>query len=332
MKKSSDTILQDLNHRLKHTPRAPGVRLPDDGQSLAPGQLWSLAGGCGDTPLWDDTPAPTWLVFLLNPIGEDLFTAVPVFRWGELAGPNDLYVPERLAGATLIAALELEATVDRAMLGECGGRLPAEAVAFVLKALAIQDDPVERNAFSWGLGYLGRHDHRLAYHQAINDRLEELQVSVRTTLFGEAAPPLVFPTDLPWSVFHSQPGEFPVSAAADSGEEFSPCLVVPWGGVPEPILDSASAEKLQARCLSFDPIGPDDADREICCEWWVETTAKNPLGALVYADGVDQPIGRATVLERDGGLLVMLTRAELPSGATPIAGARNLKIVILVKP
>jgi hypothetical protein len=60
---------------------------------------------------------------------------------------------------------------------------------YVLRARAVRDNPVEREAFTWGLAYFGQHCSRLARHEAINIHLEALQASVRAQVFAVAAAP-----------------------------------------------------------------------------------------------------------------------------------------------
>lgn len=180
MKDVKITVME-LNRKLAGLPRKPQIRRPDTGEALAPGQLWSLAGEPA-ARLANGVPAPSFLLLLTEDVGEGLFNAVPVFRWGELGGPACVYLPEALFGVGLVANLSLEATVDRNMLAECRGRLPEMAVEYVLEALAVRQNPAARLAFTWGPGYLGTEDFRQSYAQSIARCLETLQSSVRVRM------------------------------------------------------------------------------------------------------------------------------------------------------
>jgi len=162
--------------QLKNTSCPFPLRKADNGSKMVAGQTWSVTGGCGKN-------TPTWLLLLVKKTSESLFNAVPLFRWGELAGPDDVYLPRELAGADIVASLEMEATVDRTMLDDCHGRLSEKAVRYVRTASATLDNPVQRNKFSWGIDYLGSNDHRLLFHRNINDRLTTLQENLRTFIF-----------------------------------------------------------------------------------------------------------------------------------------------------
>lgn len=163
--------LSRLIEQLRRLPLPATCWQPDDGSCLASSQVWTVSGGCG--------LQPTWLWLVLECVGEGLVNAVPLFPWGELAGPDDVYVPQQWAGSTVIVSLELENTLDRSALGECRGRLPAAAMRYIAEAQADLDDAARRHAHNWGLGYLDAADQRLAYHEAIGTRIEELQAPVR---------------------------------------------------------------------------------------------------------------------------------------------------------
>jgi len=176
-------VLDCLNQRLQNLP-VPRVAWPsDNGRTLSVGQVWTVAGGCGDQP--------TWLWLVLECLDDGVVSAVPLFRWSELAGPDDVYVPAEWAGTTLIASFELEHTLDRTALGQCQGRLPDAAMRYIADVYGDSIDPVRRQGHTWGLDYLDAVDRRLAYHDAIGTAIEALQASVRAKVFG-AAKPLAF--------------------------------------------------------------------------------------------------------------------------------------------
>lgn len=158
----------------------------DSGGKLQPGQIWSVLN------LPEDMP--TWVLMIVECLPDGMANAVPVFHWGELAGPNDLYLPAELTGSWLLAGLDLLATIDKGALGSCQGRLPAEVVEYCQAAERQHLDVDGRAGFQWGSGYIDEQDHRLAYHVQINGILEERQASVRELVFGqETAPIIAFP-------------------------------------------------------------------------------------------------------------------------------------------
>jgi hypothetical protein len=171
--------LKALRRRLGGVPKNV-VRQYDKTGFIGCGQLWSAKGV-------DEKETPSWLLLITEELGDGLFNACPVFRWGELAGPEDVYLPGAIAGANLIVSLELESTVDGSMLDQVKfhGRLPREAVDFVLQAKAALEDLDGRDAFSWGMEYAQNNDVRLAYHERISACLEAAQAGVRARVFEE---------------------------------------------------------------------------------------------------------------------------------------------------
>jgi hypothetical protein len=326
----TDDIQARLDKLLGHLAPSTGRWLNDMGDELLPGQVWTVAEGCGDHP--------TWLWLLLD-VPDAVADAAPLFRWGELSGPEDLYVPEALAGAPLIVSFELEATVDRSALGECQGRLPAEGVAYVLQARA-DLQTARHHAHNWGMEYIDQLDRRLAYHEGIAATIERLQSSVRDMVFGmeesegaSQAQIIEFAKTIPFSSLAPAFQDVATAAAADSGDgnTYSPCIVLPLpfhGGVEGVESVDRAKPATRAKCESFEPLVPCSED-PICCEWTVEMECEHAVGALVYATGVEFPIGNATVYAEDGGVLVVLDRSELPEGADVVHRPEMLRLVIL---
>jgi len=155
-------LLAKANARIQSMP-PPKRRAPDEGKVLQKGQVWSVQADCKDQP--------RWLVLVREVLDGDMVNIVPVFRWGELAGPEDFYL---YAPPLLICSLELEATLTRDVLQKCYGRCEEAAMEEVRQAA----DSKNHLDFQWGMDYLDEHGPRVKYHLQINDVLESLQVGV----------------------------------------------------------------------------------------------------------------------------------------------------------
>jgi hypothetical protein len=324
----TDGTLARLDRLLGQVAPLAGRWLNDMGEELLPGQAWTVADGCGDHP--------TWLWLLLD-VGDAMVDAAPLFRWGELSGPEDLYVPEALVGAPLIVSFELEATIDRMALDECRGQLPEEGMAYVLQARAdLRGD--RRHAHNWGMEYIDRLDRRLAYHEGIAATIERLQRTVRDMVFGmeearsaSQARIIEFAKTVRFSSLAAAFQDAAGAAAADSGDggACSPCVVLTLHGKAEGVDGGAHARPAaRARCESFDSLAP-CSENPVCCEWTVEMECENVVGALVYVAGVESPIGNAMVYPQEGGVLVILDRVDLPEGADVVHRPEMLRLVIL---
>ena len=166
----------EFNARLKSL--APlCVRIPDDGKVLRPGQLWSVRGGCGDQP--------TWLVILMEvlDVEKGIANFFPAFRWGELAARDHVRLPGHFAGTVLHVCLDMQTTLAKDALDQCFDRISTGGVDYIHQAEAVLEDEVNRHTFLWGSSYVDELDHRLPYHQSINERLEELQGPIIDLLF-----------------------------------------------------------------------------------------------------------------------------------------------------
>ncbi len=286
------------------------VRTEDSGQELKAGQIWSVAN------LEEDAPA--WCFLLLEDIKGGLWNAVPVFRWGELAGPEDVRVPARLAGADMIVSFEVEATIDRSMLSTCHGRLPEAAMAYVSNAADARLDEDARIGYAWGPDCLGDWEPRAKYHKAIAAKIEDLQTTVRESVWAEEpAGKLIAP---PFSFWRTPFEVFEMPAAAADGEKVSACLVVSAG-------QDGAARSLALFNLSFDTLNS-GRNEDICCEWEAREVIASAQWAWVYAPDCKEAIGRARVIQREGEMLVQLTSAHLPADADPISDSSKLRFVM----
>lgn len=321
--------LSALNVRLRALPVRDKIRLPDAGDRLREGQLWSVAAGSGLTAGQSEA-APTFSLFLTERVDAKRYNAVPVFRWGELAGPDCVYIPAELAGCTLVAALDLEATVERTGLCACPGRLPDKAVQFVLDARSALYQPENRAGFTWGLGFSGPCDHRLAFFEHIAKCLEALQAPIREHVF--VAP--VSKIDMDWSeistIFRHLLPQVPSLAAADDGSACTPCVLVDAKTSSSDAAGEQSVPTANADVLNFDEILPGD-DREICCEWRLSAFSGASLAAeaLVVEARSELPIGKASVHAGPDGWLIVLTQNELPASADPVRDPSMLRILLV---
>ena len=319
-------MVDDLNERLADLVKKPSQRIEDAGDDLLPGQLWVPAGDMGETP--------SWLILVVELLDNGLFNGVPVFRWSELSGPNDVYVPAELAGSTLLASFELKSTLAQDALSQCAGRLANDAVDFVRSAMRVADDESGRQAYSWGRAYFGIHCGRLEYHETINAQLEPLQHSVRTIVYeaednAAVSKVIEFPLSACWSAVERD-FEYELMVG-DDGTPLSAC-VIRYCSMSGPVVNERAAMiQTKAVCESFDTLVA-GSDEEICCEWFVkfEDAYVAIRGAALFAVGIEEPIGEPLVQRENDGLHLVLTRHHLPEGARSVARPEALKLVVYV--
>ncbi len=333
MKTPPDRIVT-LNQRLRQKqPFSQVHRQPDRGVTLKTGQAWSPAAVPGTVSAERPEDMPTWLLLLIEDVGNDWFNAVPIFRWTELAGPDDVMIPRELVGARMAAALALESTVNRDMLSDCQGRFKSDIVDFLLCARTALSEALEQNAYSWGAPYVGPQDHRIAYAGAISNRLEILQSGIRDNVFGRQTDVAGSLTGEPGNIIPFDPAWFEGKrwpAAASSGEQATPCIVLPTGRT-EQVVRESRADSVTARCIAFDPLIP-GSSAPVCCEWLVPieyNAAPNAVDALVYDSRSRKHIGTAGVHCRKDGVLLTLTTHNLAHDDPQVDNPGVLRIVIV---
>ncbi len=322
----ANDIAARLSERLRLLKRTTVAWDPADGSSLQKGQVWTVAGGCGDMP--------TWLWLLVEVLGPDTANAVPLFRWTELAGPGDLLVPAQWAGLLLAVSLELESTLPRAAFGTCEGILPRKALEYVLQGRADLDNPDRRRRYEWGVRYIDALDRRVDYHDGIGEVIEAMQKPVRDAVYAGAAVPDVLPgwiLSLGWSVASAWWEGLPVPAAADDGLPRTDCLVVYLDPERESFAPPCARERHTAVSLEFEPLLPGQVS-QVCCEWSLGCALPGAVGALVYTALCETPIGNAAVHPREGDTLIVLDQADVPKGVKPIRDPGALRIVVVCRP
>lgn len=119
-------------------------------------------------------------------------------------------------------------------------------------------------------------------------------------------------------------------AAADSGKEFTPCVVHPMHAEQKDIDETASGVQHWAEVVSFEDIVP-GKDVETSCRWEVTSSKKEPVGALVYVAGEALPIANAAVNVLDNSLEILLYETDLPTGHPPVRETEQLRLVVLVE-
>ena len=335
MKTATDR-LAELNARIKHMPEPDRVKIPDDGDRIETGQLWTPLERPQDR---EDTPdqksaSPSWLYLLIEPLQDGLFNAVPVFRWTELADEDDLLLPASLTGLRLAASLPLESTIDRTMLDQCQGRYPDSVIEYILAASMVADAPGARNAYRWGAPLLGPNDHRIAFHNAISDAIETSQDAVREIIYShtddmaadDESPgiesdntldfPLLFPT-------------YTHQKAADSGDRITPAIIIKAEPVSRNVVKESEKRFCHARSLQFNALIPDDPS-PICCEWFIDETCIPENATIqIYDSRTQNMVATGTIKPYENGSLITLTSHNLKAGDAPIDNAELLRIVIL---
>lgn len=171
--------LEEVNRRLKATiPTRDWLHETDD-TTVKPGQVWTVAGGCGEgTPVWH------WLV--LTVLEDGTFNCSPLAPHGQLAGPDDLFVPVA-AGENVIVSLECECSLGLDAFSDCLGTISGGLLGYILSARTAMYAPANaRNGYHWGYSYfIPAGGPSQQWHEAIAERTEELQSSVRSKAWDE---------------------------------------------------------------------------------------------------------------------------------------------------
>lgn len=323
---NANAKINELNNKLKDIKADHGWEA-DNGQQLHKGQVWTVGGDCGDQPAWH------WL--LLEIVEEDnIVNAAPICPHGELAGPDDLFIPIDCTGLPGIVSFELECSLSCDALGECLGRLPREVFEYVLAARRDMDDEAARISYNWGMSYFSPKSPSLNYHEAIAHRIEQLQKSVRDSVYGETKEPVPFSDELRRTFVLQFFASYLVKPAAAAGNEaFTQCALIPVDSNTSEIAEAAESENYWAKILTdknWDDLDP-DREEDICCEWFLEKEKPpRPVKAVVYADVQETPIGHAETRRTDNGISIILNSFHLEPGTGPITDPEKLRILIYV--
>jgi hypothetical protein len=155
---------------LKGNPPKKSNMLPEVGGKPTPGQVWEIK-----------TKYDSLFILLLEmSTQKNIFNAVPVFRWTEKAGPDDLFIPRDFVGFPAIVSFELEFSVDSSALHECKGLLAKNDFNHILgaKRLFGSGKKGADRKFSWGWSYLDEMDLRYKFHQEMAELIGKIQVGL----------------------------------------------------------------------------------------------------------------------------------------------------------
>jgi len=169
--------IQRINQRLKTLSKNKNMLLADNGEKIDKGQVWSVGNS--------DKTINTYLFLIISTEDKNLVNIIPVFRWTELMGPEDILFPKEFMGAFFVISFELEATVSTDELDKCIGRLDQEALDYIEGANKLYLNDEEGKYYTWGHNYLDESDLRLKYHSDIIADIEKMQKRVGNLIFDD---------------------------------------------------------------------------------------------------------------------------------------------------
>jgi hypothetical protein len=167
-------------NKLNDISLSPSSLVEDNGNAIKEQQIWTLKNTNPDIA--------TYLCYISEIIGEDRININSIFRWTELAGPEDLKLPHEFIGSRAVFSFELAATINIDKLDRCIGRLDNKAIKYINNAKKDLDLAHNRPPFSWGRAYLDEYDVRYKYHELIIADIEKMQSEIITNIFEDEDP------------------------------------------------------------------------------------------------------------------------------------------------
>jgi len=136
-----------------------------DLKTISAGQLWCLKEKTEDIQ--------SYFVLIKDVKGGKAAVNV-MFRWTELAGPEDLKLPKAFINSRAVYSFELSAIIADKYLSKCIGTIDDKSLAFIANAKKDLDKKLDRPPFNWGKGYLDEYDVRYKYHNDIKRDIERM--------------------------------------------------------------------------------------------------------------------------------------------------------------
>ena len=156
-------LLNMLRLALARTPSNISHLLKDNGNKLRMGQVWTLRTN-------------NFLCLVAAPPREDILEMIPLFRWTENAGPEDLFLPTSFLGTEMLASFELKCSLPTACLADCRGRLPGKDIKFIEGAhKEISSGKKKDSRYTWGWNYIDENDIRYKFHEDCIEKIQILQ-------------------------------------------------------------------------------------------------------------------------------------------------------------
>jgi hypothetical protein len=166
MSSKKENILNMLNLALSRTPSNIIHLLNDSGKKIKKGQVWSLKTN-------------NFLCLVSTPPRNDVLDVIPLFRWTENAGPEDLFLPPSFLGTEMLASFELRFSLPSACLTVCRGILPVNDIKFIDGAQKENETGSKKDTkYAWGWNYLDENDIRYKFHEDYINEIQILQNSI----------------------------------------------------------------------------------------------------------------------------------------------------------
>ena len=178
--------IETLNRILKNTPAPESNITKSDFLKYNTGSVWKTTSANNEFPF----------VMIIEELEHNkAYNAVPLFRWTESAGPEDLFLPRNFMGTPMIISFELEFSLTKDELKEYKGTLNSKQFDYIINAREdLQDGGVSEN-FTWGFPYLNKYDARYHYHEELAAEIEILQQNVLSMITEKEMPMLIpFPS------------------------------------------------------------------------------------------------------------------------------------------
>lgn len=170
-KKQNIAAVEKIRSILKKLPEQTFSFIQDTIDKCAPGQIWETVSKNMEFP---------FVLILEKFVNDKSYNVVPVFRWQEKAGPEDLFIPRTFTGTPMIASFELEFPVSVNFLKDCKGSLAKKELKYILEARnALKPgNSTMRSKFTWGWSYLDKYDVRLQYHKALDREIKKNKINL----------------------------------------------------------------------------------------------------------------------------------------------------------
>ncbi len=169
--------IMKIKESLRNTQKSESTLIKSNDSSIETGQIWSVKN--------KNKNINTYLFCITEVLDENKINVNAVFRWTELAGPDDLKLPANFIGSRAVYSFKISATIAKNELDHCIGKLAEESLTYITNAKNDLEQNLNRPPFNWGKGYLDEYDVRYKYHENIIEDIETMQSTLLSEIFED---------------------------------------------------------------------------------------------------------------------------------------------------
>ena len=172
---TNNLVFEKLFRLINENPLSARQNLNTDEKQ--PGMLYRTADFESDPDIF----------YLITEINQEYCDVIPGSLDGIMAGPEDIVLPKSVLGNYIFLSLNMAATLPHKAIGRGFALLDDKTYNRIIDSQIKfeTDEDGDQTSYPFGLPYISQNDSRIAYHEHIQDIVQQAQAPVYSKIFEE---------------------------------------------------------------------------------------------------------------------------------------------------